>query len=1060
MDLNTIQSTTSISKEALLKNMKKKAYEVKFDLEGTNYLPIENIGIGAYGVVCSAVHNKSKDRVAIKKIPDIFDDRRVATRTYREIKILKHFKHDNIIAIRDILKPKETLDKFRDVYVVFDLMESDLHRIIYSKQELSEEHVRYFLYQLLRGLKYIHSANVIHRDLKPSNLLVNEDCQLRIGDFGMARGVNIAGPEENNHFLTQYVATRWYRAPEIMMALLEYGTAVDMWSVGCIFAEMLGRKHLFPGKDFIHQIKLIVGVLGSPSPELLKLCQSDIIKKFILKLGNKAAICWKDLFPHASKKAIDLLSKMLVLHPGNRISVDYCLKTSEMSKEALRDLIFKEIMEYHEPRTPTLSFSAFLKPVPKPANNTSPIVSTTQPSIMLVKPSENVTTNLTEPFKQPILISEAEKSLAVFTKNLQSTTSDIEMLSAKQQSENKSLTDAGRGKVDEKKSESKKNDGKHETTISSDTKALVKAALLNPNLKKQRSESTSDADDKNKPVTAAQRQREREEKRRLKKEKALERMKKNKDKKEQKPEQLLTDADRELLQRWSKMQKANQPIAPKPETKSTQGTNFNVANQQPGIQTSQNAFPNQQNFIQQQIGVGNFGGHIGQSQSSSYVNSTSNQQGKSLIKVDTMHMLQQKLQARSMQNSQPSQQNDAANSNMFANAQQSDQNNTLAQKVQTVTINHSNDNSKEQLVQNVSSQGVSDLPTINVDSLKMLGMTGSQTQAEQNTLQNSNSNSEYLSLHQNDATNEVHFCDQQQEFPTNSQAFRDFQSQSSPLSNQGSPQKEYSNHGSPESYQSAASPEYCGSNHTPDTTPPRRSSNESSNPFPSQLQSNQQYGTPQSTVVNTGTYFHQISTESSTSVSSPPEFPQFGKDLQMPYVPVLQSTDQMYTPTIQEYQSSDIPFSNQEQVQSSRSLPTRVTLPPPLSLGRRETSPQAGPSNPNNPFTVNVRQDLISMLSKQLSKSQVEDPGPPALTLTPRGTGAGYGVGMDLDTLMIDAQDTDSIRPEPSPLSSSLLTDWMEVTGDLNIDMDALEQELSLQSPMSFSYNDLSLYHN
>lgn len=165
--------------------LQKKSKNVKFDLADTMYDAIENIGIGAYGVVCSAVHRKLKDRVAIKKIPRIFDYDKIARTTYREIKILKHFKHDNIIAIRDILKPKETKDEFRDIYVVFDLMESDLHKIIYSKQELSEEHCRYFLYQLLRGLKYIHSANVVHRDLKPSNLLVNEDCQLRIGDFGM-----------------------------------------------------------------------------------------------------------------------------------------------------------------------------------------------------------------------------------------------------------------------------------------------------------------------------------------------------------------------------------------------------------------------------------------------------------------------------------------------------------------------------------------------------------------------------------------------------------------------------------------------------------------------------------------------------------------------------------------------------------------------------------------------------------------------------------------------------------------------------------------------------------
>lgn len=173
--------------ESLLKNLailKRRALDVKFDIDTTQYKQLENIGIGAYGVVCAAIHKKENGRVAIKKIPDVFVVKDVAKRTYREIKILKHFMHDNIIHIREILKPRETLENFQDVYVVFDLMESDLHKIIYSKQELTEEHVRYFLYQILRGLKYIHSAHVIHRDLKPSNLLVNEDCQLRIGDFG------------------------------------------------------------------------------------------------------------------------------------------------------------------------------------------------------------------------------------------------------------------------------------------------------------------------------------------------------------------------------------------------------------------------------------------------------------------------------------------------------------------------------------------------------------------------------------------------------------------------------------------------------------------------------------------------------------------------------------------------------------------------------------------------------------------------------------------------------------------------------------------------------------
>ena len=173
------------------KALKRIKFAVKFDLESTNYTAVENIGTGAYGVVCSAINNKTNDKVAIKKIPGIFGQPTIAKRTYREIKILKHFKHDNIIAIREILHPGENLDQFKDVYIVLDLMESDLHRIIHSKQELTEEHVRFFTYQILRGLKYVHSANVVHRDLKPSNLLVNENCDLKIGDFGKQHTLKI-----------------------------------------------------------------------------------------------------------------------------------------------------------------------------------------------------------------------------------------------------------------------------------------------------------------------------------------------------------------------------------------------------------------------------------------------------------------------------------------------------------------------------------------------------------------------------------------------------------------------------------------------------------------------------------------------------------------------------------------------------------------------------------------------------------------------------------------------------------------------------------------------------
>jgi mitogen-activated protein kinase 7 len=135
-------------------------------------------------------------------------------------------------------------------------MEADLHAIIRSKQPLSDQHYQFFIYQICRGignslgLKYIHSAEVLHRDLKPGNLLVNADCELKICDFGLARGV-LQSPQQNGGFLTEYVATRWYRAPELMLSFRSYSKAIDMWSVGCILAELIGGQPLFRGRDCI-----------------------------------------------------------------------------------------------------------------------------------------------------------------------------------------------------------------------------------------------------------------------------------------------------------------------------------------------------------------------------------------------------------------------------------------------------------------------------------------------------------------------------------------------------------------------------------------------------------------------------------------------------------------------------------------------------------------------------------------------------------------------------------------------------------------------------------------
>jgi tRNA A-37 threonylcarbamoyl transferase component Bud32 len=228
------------------------------------YTMIRTIGSGAYGVVISATDTKTQSNVAVKMVPKAFSDEIDAKRILREIKLLKHFEHENIIGLLDMMPPNvKYVDDFKDVYLVTDLMETDLHRIIYSKQKLSIDHAQYFIYQVLRGLKYIHSCRVLHRDLKPSNLLVNSNCDLKICDFGLARGLHkdpndpssLGSSDSGTLLLTEYVVTRWYRAPEIMLACHEYSYQIDVWSVGCILAELILRKPYFPGDDYIDQVR-------------------------------------------------------------------------------------------------------------------------------------------------------------------------------------------------------------------------------------------------------------------------------------------------------------------------------------------------------------------------------------------------------------------------------------------------------------------------------------------------------------------------------------------------------------------------------------------------------------------------------------------------------------------------------------------------------------------------------------------------------------------------------------------------------------------------------------
>lgn len=290
-----------------------------------HYQILEVVGEGAYGIVCSAIHKPTNQKVAIKKI-EPFERTMLCLRTLRELKLLKHFNHENIISILALQRPV-SYDLFNEIYLIQELMETDLHRVIRT-QKLSDDHIQYFIYQTLRALKCLHSANVLHRDLKPSNLLLNSNCDLKVADFGLAR--SIASTEDNFGFMTEYVATRWYRAPEIMLTFQEYTTAIDVWSVGCILAEMLTGRPLFPGRDYHNQLWLIMEVLGTPNMEDYYNIKLKRAREYIRSLPFCKKIPFQNLFSNINNNinplAIDLLEKLLIFNPSKRITVDDALK--------------------------------------------------------------------------------------------------------------------------------------------------------------------------------------------------------------------------------------------------------------------------------------------------------------------------------------------------------------------------------------------------------------------------------------------------------------------------------------------------------------------------------------------------------------------------------------------------------------------------------------------------------------------------------------------------------------------------------------------------------------
>ncbi|TBU30640.1 kinase-like protein [Dichomitus squalens] len=282
---------------------------------------IRELGSGAYGFVISAADEISGEPVAIKMVTRALEKVALAKRVLREITLLRHFAHENITGLIDV----DCSTDLSEIYIFMEPMEADLHQIIKSGQALTNEHVQYFMYQVLRGMKYIHSASVVHRDLKPGNLLVNADCELKICDFGLARGFNSA-PDENPTLMTEYVATRWYRAPEIMLVYKAYNTAIDVWSIGCIMAELMTGKPLFKGKDYVDQLNKILDIVGTPEDDVISRIASPKAAAYLRSLPYKKRVPFERLIPTADPQALDLLTKLLAFDPAARITVREALE--------------------------------------------------------------------------------------------------------------------------------------------------------------------------------------------------------------------------------------------------------------------------------------------------------------------------------------------------------------------------------------------------------------------------------------------------------------------------------------------------------------------------------------------------------------------------------------------------------------------------------------------------------------------------------------------------------------------------------------------------------------
>jgi mitogen-activated protein kinase 15 len=295
----------------------------------SRYKILEELGKGAYGIVWKAQAIKTRQFVALKKIIGAFNNDVDAQRTWREVLLLKSLCHPLLIGLLKVYAAAND----KDLYLVFPYVETNLH-LVNADSRIEAEHKQFIIYQLFLGLKYLKDMNVLHRDLKPCNILINSQCQIKIADFGLARTIS-AGRDPTGQVLTEYVATKYYRSPEILLGGTLYSFSTDIWSTGCIIAELFSKAPLFKGGSILEHILSIYSIFGVPSEEDYKIIGIAPNLQIIQSLRPELTVRLSSVLTGASKDLLHLIERCLTINPEKRITVEEALLHPYFTKSAM-----------------------------------------------------------------------------------------------------------------------------------------------------------------------------------------------------------------------------------------------------------------------------------------------------------------------------------------------------------------------------------------------------------------------------------------------------------------------------------------------------------------------------------------------------------------------------------------------------------------------------------------------------------------------------------------------------------------------------------------------------